>query len=159
MAARSFPTSHASIRLRTYFYLLLCMEILSYLLVFYLHPSTIVPPCTAASQKFTAVNSIDLFSYCMLLAACCWLLAAATADCCRLQLAAAGFPSRRVIVSADCHLAGVGPDAYSVRENFLVSSSSYYLYSSTITYPPAITGSSAFKSYSEHQCRSTAGRS
>eukprot|EP01047_Picozoa_sp_COSAG01_P111746 COSAG01_NODE_40510_length_462_cov_7.520661_1_plen_30_part_10 len=29
----------------------------------------------------------------MLLAAACWLLPAATADCCRLQLAAAGLPS------------------------------------------------------------------
>eukprot|EP01047_Picozoa_sp_COSAG01_P026838 COSAG01_NODE_1744_length_9355_cov_6.094327_5_plen_227_part_00 len=68
-------------------------------LSFYLHPSTIVLPCTAASQKFTAVNSIDLFSYCMLLAAGCWLLLpAATADCCRLQLAAVGFPSQQIIV-------------------------------------------------------------
>ena len=31
-------------------------------------------------------------------AAGCCLLPAATADCCRLQLAAAGFPSRRIIV-------------------------------------------------------------
>jgi hypothetical protein len=44
------------------------------------------------------VNSIDLFSYCMLLAAACWQLPAATADCCRLQLAAAGLPSWRIIV-------------------------------------------------------------
>ena len=65
------------------------------------------------------------------------LLLLVAASCC-------GFPQPADNSSADCHLAGVGPDAYSVRENFLVSFSTYYLYSSTTTYPPAITGSSAF---------------
>ena len=47
VAARSFPTSHASIRLRTYFYLLLCMEILSYLLA-----SICVEPLGAIEVKY-----------------------------------------------------------------------------------------------------------
>ena len=57
------------------------------------------------------------------------LLLLVAASCC-------GFPQPADNSSADCHLAGVGPDAYSVRENFLVSFSTYYLYySSTTTYP------------------------
>ena len=95
-----------------------------------------------ASQKFTAVNSIDLFSYCMLLAAACWLLPAATADCCRLQLAAAGFPSRRIIVPQIAIWLGW---AQTHIPSARISSSQPTTSTPQLQHsPPAITGSSAF---------------
>ena len=95
-----------------------------------------------ASLKFTAVNSIDLFSYCMLLAAACWLLPTATADCCRLQLAAAGFPSRRIIVPQIAIWLGCAQTHIPCAR---ISSSQPTTSTPQLQHsPPAITGSSAF---------------
>ena len=81
------------------------------------------------SEFYRSILVLHATGCCLLAAGCChcWLLLVA-ASCC-------GFPQPADNSSADCHLAGVGPDAYSVRENFLVSFSTYYLYSSTTTSP------------------------